>query len=308
MIYTERDAGIPAHHRQHGIEQIGLGCGILARRASWLGARVRRKLRATRPAVRILFASSHPYIPQIAGGAQSSTHELARELGSRGHAVGVHSGLLGRGWLGLRGRLALKLRRRRAYNDQSLGYPVYRSWFAWEGAAEVNRDFAPEVVVLQSGQPVRMAKAFQELGARIVVYFRNVEFDTDLGGDPRQLRPHRCIANSQFTAARYKEAYGLDPVVIYPLIQPERYRTETDGSSVVFINPHPDKGVDLAVALARRCPAIPFLFVEAWTLDTAAGAQLRRTLAQLPNVTLAPRTQDMRRTHRRARSVLAPRR
>jgi glycosyltransferase involved in cell wall biosynthesis len=256
--------------------------------------------------LRVLFASSHPYIPQIAGGAQSTTHELARELRSRGHEVGVHAGLIGRGWLGLRSRLVLKAGVRRAVRDRSLGYPVYRSWFAWEVAAEVYRDFRPQVVVLQSGLPVRMAKAFQQAGASVVVYFHNVEFGTDLGADPRELQPHRCIANSQFTAVSYREAFGLDPVVIYPLIQSQRYRTETDGSSVVFINPHPDKGVDLAIELARRCPSIPFLFVEAWTLEKDAATSLRRALATLRNVTLLPRTHDMRSVYRKARIVLAP--
>jgi glycosyltransferase involved in cell wall biosynthesis len=256
--------------------------------------------------MRILFATSHPHIPQIAGGAQSTTHELVLELKSRGHVVGVLSGLVGKGWLGLRNRAIMKATGRKAVEDRSLGYPVFRSWFAWDAAAEVNSRFRPQVVVLQSGNPIRMAKAFQEAGAHVVPYFHNVEFADDLGGNPRELAIRSCIANSQFTAAAYREEFGLDPTVIYPLIKAEDYRTDPVGSSVLFINPHPDKGVALAIALARRCSEIPFTFVEAWTLEARLREEVREALQPLRNVTLLPRTRDMRSIYRKARILLAP--
>jgi glycosyltransferase involved in cell wall biosynthesis len=74
----------------------------------------------------------------------------------------------------------------------------------------------------------------------------------------------------------------------------------------LFINPVAEKGVDIAIALARRCPDIPFLFVEAWTLDAKARAKLKADLAPLPKVTLSPRTRDMRSLYAKARLVLAP--
>ena len=40
----------------------------------------------------ITFASSHPYLPQIAGSTQSNTHEMAIELMARGHQVSVLPG------------------------------------------------------------------------------------------------------------------------------------------------------------------------------------------------------------------------
>ena len=54
--------------------------------------------------MRIVFASAHPYLPQIAGGSQSNTHEMAMDMRvsrstARTHVqnvllkVGVHSGL-----------------------------------------------------------------------------------------------------------------------------------------------------------------------------------------------------------------------
>jgi glycosyltransferase involved in cell wall biosynthesis len=256
--------------------------------------------------MRILIASSHPYIPQIAGGAQSSTHELALNLHARGHEVAVLCGLLGRGWLGLRNRLIMKATRRKAVMDEDLGYPVYRAWFAWQAAEEVYAAFRPDVIMLKSGHPVRICEALRHLGAAIIPCFHNVEFDTDLGGDARSLRPYRCISNSRFTAAAYKRAFGIESIVVHPFIRPERYRTRSDRSSVLFVNPVPEKGVELAIELARLCPHIPFIFVEAWTLAAGEKARLLSRLASLANVTFVPRTRDMRALYGKARIVLAP--
>jgi glycosyltransferase involved in cell wall biosynthesis len=256
--------------------------------------------------MRVLIASSHPYIPQIAGGTQSITHELALHLRSRGHAVAVLAGLIGTSGLGLRNRLFMKLTGRKSVTDRGLGYAVYRAWFAWEAAAEVCVDFRPHAVVLQAGHPVRICRALRDCGAALVPYLHNAPSDADLGGDPGELAPYPCLSNSQFTAAAYRDTCGIRSAVIYPFVNPERYRTRTDRSSVLFVNPVPEKGVDIAIGLARRCPDIPFLFVEAWTLDAHWKAQLKDTLAALPNVRLVPRTRDMRSLYARARIVLAP--
>jgi glycosyltransferase involved in cell wall biosynthesis len=256
--------------------------------------------------MRILIASSHPFIPQIAGGAQSSSHELALNLLARGYDVAMLCGLLGRGWLGLRNRAIMKVTGRHMATDWDMGYKVYRAWFAWRAAADVCAEFRPHAIMLKSGHPVRIAEALRGCGAAMIPCFHNVEFDTDLGGDARVLKPYPCISNSQFTANAYKEAFGIDSTVVHPFIRPELYRTRGEGEAVLFINPVPEKGVELAIALARLCPGIPFIFVEAWTLERTAKARLLSILATLPNVTFVSRTSDMRALYERARVVLAP--
>lgn len=254
--------------------------------------------------LRILLATAHPHIPQIAGGAQSSTHELAREFAAHGHDVAVLAGLTGEGWLGLRARVTLKLTGGAARDDE-LGYPTYRAWFPWDAADAVKTAFAPDVAFVQSGFPIRMAQALETVGVPTAVYFRNVEED-DIGGDPRDLGAARFIANSCFTAETYKARHGVDSAVVYPLVQAENYRTETDRSRIIFINPIPEKGVDIALAVAAACPDIPFLFVETWIPSSEQREALNAELAKLPNVTLIPRTRDMRIVYGKARIVLAP--
>jgi glycosyltransferase involved in cell wall biosynthesis len=255
--------------------------------------------------LKIVFASAHPYLPQIAGGSQSNTHEMARELLARGHEIGVLAGLTADGWIGTRGRIMMKLLRRKAIGDRSQGYCVYRSWFAWEGAADVVRSMAPDIIVAQSGKVLRVARAFRETGVPTVIYLHNVEFE-DHGEAIEKFGDAVFLANSQFTADRYRHAYGIRSTVINPLFQPERYQVRSTRERVLFVNPHPLKGVDLAIALARACPDIPFDFVESWTLSEEQRTALIRNLAGLSNVTLHARTDDMRKYYGRARVVLVP--
>ncbi|MFW5881333.1 MAG: glycosyltransferase [Roseicyclus sp.] len=261
-------------------------------------------IRSAVPALRILIGSAHPYLPQIRGGAQSSSHELALALRERGHEVAVLGGLTGRGRIGAVSRLRLKLGRRTYVRDAWPGYPVFRAWFAKDAAAEVAGDFRPDVAFLQSGRPMELAEAFSAAGVASVVYLRNVEED-DLGG-PVVAERSRFVANSRFTAERFAARHGIRSEVVHPLVRPDRYRTGTNRRNVTFINPHPHKGVDVAVALARRCPEIPFVFVRAWTLSKADERALSEAIATLPNVTLRPSVDDMRKIYREARLVLAP--
>ncbi|WP_072376803.1 glycosyltransferase [Hyphomicrobium sp. NDB2Meth4] len=255
--------------------------------------------------MRILLATAHPYIPQIAGGAQTSTHELACAFRERGHEVGVVCGLNASGLLAYRNRALMKLLRRRVMSDHSLGYPVYRSWFAWETLADVVESFKPDVLFAQSGLPARMGKAGQQLGLPVVVYLHNVEED-DFGGSFRDLAGVRYIANSHFTSRTFSVLHGLKSTVIHPLVDRSRYKTPLRCRNVTFVNPHPHKGSALALEIARQCSEIPFLFSECWTLGAEMRRDLMQKLADLPNVTLKPRTQHMKNIYRDTRVLLVP--
>ena len=255
--------------------------------------------------MKILLANAHPYIPQMRGGAQSSMHDLAIEFARRGHEVGALGGLTGQGWIGLKSRVKLKLGRRNHVVDHGLGYPVYRAWFAWEAVADVARRMGADVVVPGSWLPLRFAQALAGVDTRVVIYLHNVEVG-ELGGDPRDLKGVSYVANSRFTANRWKDLLGIRSDVVYPLIRRENYQTETTRENVTFINPHPKKGVEIALDVAERCPDIPFAFVEAWGLPPEVRESLLKRLATLPNVTLRPPTRDMKSVYGRAKIVIAP--
>lgn len=255
--------------------------------------------------MRFLFASAHPYLPQLAGGSQTNTHEMARALIARGHQVAVLAGLTGAGLLGLRHRLLLKARGRRVSVDCGLGYPVYRSWHAWEGAEETVTAFRPDIAVVQSGAILRVAGALRAASAPLLIYNHNIEFD-DHGAAMDAFRDELFIANSTFTAEAYRAEYRVDSTVIVPLFDRSRYQLESDRREVLFINPHPHKGVDIALHLARACPDIAFRFVMGWPLSPAEDARLRRDTAVLANVNLHAQTSIMAEHYRHARVLLAP--
>lgn len=258
--------------------------------------------------LRILFTLGDPFLPQRSGGAQSSTDQLAAALQAAGHEVAVLSGLEGGGWTELRSRLQRRLLRRDyAQNRMSGGYRVYRTWTPLD-ASEVVRRFRPDVAVVQNDntrRTVPLARSLEAAGVPVVFYFRNVELH-DLGGNPASLRAARFVANSRFTAQTYARAFGVQATVIPPLVEPDLYRTDTTRENVTFINPVPVKGLDTALSVAEHCPDIPFVFVESWPLSPARRQDLEARIATMPNVTLRPRTGDMKSVYGQAKMLLAP--
>ena len=252
--------------------------------------------------MRCLMVTGFNYFPQSTGGAESSTNELALALLQAGHKVAVLAALMPtRDRTYFRNRLIAKLTRNPAPTDIFSGYPVYRAWSSLDALEAVCADF-------KSGEPARLTRASLAMGFRTVLYLRDVDYSSH-GGSYEPHENLRVIANSEFTSRRFKETFGIESIVVPPAIDPERYKvppSEMVGDSVLFINPHPNKGVDTAIELARLNPDIPFIFQESWRLDTPLKAALQQQTSSLANVEWrAPQT-NMREVYRRARIVLIP--
>lgn len=255
--------------------------------------------------MRVLFAGGNGYYPQFHGGVQSSTHHLVEQLRARGHEAAVLAALFGDDVFGFKARVKMKLLRQGATIDTYPGYPVVRAWFPWEAAAFAVQRTRPDVAVVQCHKSVPLGRALEAEGVPLVVYLRNVEFH-ELAGDLRELKSARYIANSEFTARTYKDRFGFDSVVIPPTIDPEAYRTDSTREFVTFINVYPEKGFELALKVAGRCPDIPFLFLESWKLDDGHRQQVLAVLEPLKNTTFVNRTTDMRSIYGRTKILLAP--
>ena len=255
--------------------------------------------------MKILMCSAQPYLPQVVGGAQASTHELSLEARDLGHSVSALVGLGGEGWTALRGRVLLRLQKRQAVRDNGLGYPVFRAWRPEVAAADLARSLKPDVAVIPTSRAVPLGQALRAEAVPLVVYLRDVEFD-ELGGAISHLKGAHFIANSHFTAQRYNKAFGIQSTVIPPLFRRESYLSVADGEFVTFVNPHPLKGLDIALALAERLPDIPFNFVSGWALSAEDQQRLDGRLKGMPNVVLRARTRDMREVYRQTRVLIAP--
>jgi glycosyltransferase involved in cell wall biosynthesis len=256
--------------------------------------------------IRILFVTDHTYPPQRVGGAESSTHDLALTLKEKGVEVAVLATIDISGYVGLRNRILRRVLRRGGFPaDHLMGYPVFRGHDPTQAAREMLGRFRPSAVVVTAGKHSPLSHAFLRAGVPTVVYFRDVE--VSLIGGPLPTDPGVAyISNSRFNAARMRAVVGVEPVVIPPLVRPERFRTDTTRRRVLFVNPVPEKGVDLAFRLAEGRPDIPFDFVEAWPLSKRRRAVLLARARGIANLAWHPAVNDPSRLYRDARILLVP--
>jgi len=153
--------------------------------------------------------------------------------------------------------------------------------------------------------PVRMALAARPTGLPIIMQLHDTEFELH-GGDFSELQGIPCVSNSFFTADKYRNAFGVDSTVIYPIILASDYQTVSSREVITFVNPITVKGLDIAVEIARRCPDLPFEFVESWPLKAEQRRELAHKLTGRRNVTLRPPTCEMKEVYGKSKILLAP--
>lgn len=181
---------------------------------------------------------------------------------------------------------------------------MFRGWKPVEGIAEVVEAFSPDAVVVQAGRPVPLADRLVSLGVPTVFYIHDTQFD-EMGGAIRPGPGLLFLANSEFTAREARERLGVDPVVLPPLVSPDPYPTATSGENVLFVNPHPRKGAEVAFRLAESRPDIPFVFLESWE-GYRELEEYRDRAGRLSNISWRGRVSDMRAIYARTRVLLVP--
>lgn len=236
----------------------------------------------------------------------SNTHDFALELIERGHDVSVAAKLQPNDFLALRTRLLGKLIGKKRVYDRVMGYPVYRRWFLNESdLTDIIERARPDVVIVQAAESIMAARHLQKLGVPVILYFHDVEFDL-LGGDPSELKNVIFLSNSQFTANKYQQKFGITSTVIAPIFRASSYRAPRVPENVTMINPQPVKGSDIVLELIAACPDIPFCLVESWELSADDKAMWHQKMKRHPNLTLRARTTDMASVYQRAKLVLMP--
>ncbi len=256
--------------------------------------------------MRVLFVNPRPYLPQLLGGVETTTFDLVQELLKCGHDAAVMAQIKKYDRLWLRNRLKSRLTHRRFPVDSYRGTRVYRGYEHAHALPEVLADFRPDVLVIAGGPPhaFHLAKECVRTGLRTAFYFHElvaVRQNPDCGIPAAA----RLLANSRYTARALRDLLGREASAIPPLVDPAAYRTPTTRQYVTMINPRGIKGGETAVELARACPDIPFLLIEAWYPDNTV-APLRAAAARLPNVTWRRSTADMRGIYAETRILLVP--
>lgn len=251
--------------------------------------------------MRVLFATSYPYLPQAFSGATVSTNAIAVSLGERGFQVGVVAGLREGDWPWFKNRVVSKLRGKNVHTKSKFcGYPVFRGW-GHHGIPEVVENFKPDIVLLQTCPLRAYADLFLNLGLHVIVCLRDATF---YGGNLIEHPSLRYISNSGFIAGKLRADYGIESEVISPLVLPEKCRTHTTRENVLFVNPVEDKGVEIALRLAEERPDIPFDFVECW--ERSALIRNSERVRRAKNICWHKPQLDASAIYHRARLLLMP--
>lgn len=240
------------------------------------------------------------------GGATRSTYELARALAARGHDVGLvvrdesaprryelHRRLVnlrvktqGRPGHDLVDRLTRLVGRGLRAGPPTTGA---RSWIAVRpenALAAAVRAIQPEIVVVNSIDLPAWRQLRADLasaGIPVALYLR--EENGLLHLSHSHIEPDLLLANARGHADA-AAALGYEAIVVPSVVDCATCRVTSTRERVLFINPVAMYGVDIALALARARPTIPFAFVESWPLADDEFAALQSEIAALSNVEL----------------------
>ncbi len=251
--------------------------------------------------MRILFATTHKHLPELRGGMEVNTHELAREFISRGHAVGVVCGLAGVGFTGLIARSCIKLLGTIAPCDTQNGYPVWRAWDSVQVVPNVVKAFQPDGIIVQGGAGFdELLRCCLAMSLPVVCYLHTPD-RLPLAEDVQANPNLHFVANSQFTRALHPDKAISE--VFHPLIRRADYEVQSDRSSAIFVNPALHKGLEVVEQIATARADVPFLFV-ANRRDRGGGVGGR--ILECPNVRTIGPFRDMRKVYCRAKLVCMP--
>ena len=265
---------------------------------------------------KLLFVTTLPFYPDAAGGAEQSSHYLFKSLCQLGWQIEVFCGLSRRSpyfwhacW-----QAGVSFRKLpRCVMDKDLGYPCWRQikkfskehhWI--ESLDQRLREYQPDVVCsnYRHRETLLSYAAHQNYPTFYFVrWLSKIEAGSILPDD------FHVIANSPFTAAKIAQFSRNDVGLVLPFIDLNQYRaTKRKRQYITFINPIPQKGLDLAIEITRSLPQERFLFVKGkWGLYSNSSIEaFMKPIYKLPNVKVWDHQQDMRRVYAMSDILLVP--
>jgi glycosyltransferase involved in cell wall biosynthesis len=277
----------------------------------------------------LLFITPARFYPEARRGASRSAVELLRRLATRGWTVEAICGTASGSAHGqdLRRACSKDTPTPDFVVDDDLGFPCWRGAPAPPAEGQPDADWLdqlsevdrhafflrpllsrlqarrPDLVVAQMfGGPALLAESVRR-GVPGFFLDRDVTPPQGSLGDQLGLAGVHRIANSPLVASWLVASGHPDPGVVLPIVEPERYRVDDrERRFITFINPIREKGVGLAVEIARRMPEAQFLFVH---VKRAVGASERRT-EYGSNVVTWDETEDARDIYRVTDILLHP--
>jgi glycosyltransferase involved in cell wall biosynthesis len=252
--------------------------------------------------ISVLFVSKN-HLPHI-GGAEISTHHLAYALASSGHRVHVVTQVRRRSALGVFDVVIGRITKRSlTHVDSSLGYRVVRSVTPLQVLRSVCCSLNPDAIVVTGTDPAFAVSVLERTADwPSILYLRGAHSVPFVVSG---VHYDAVVANSPFIA-RAVRSLGVDAAFLPSVFPREVYRVTTTREKVLFVNPIPKKGVDIALYLAAKRPDIPFVFSLSWRMKRRALRRLRAKVRTFGNVEIRKATHEPAVLFRDARLIIVP--
>lgn len=253
---------------------------------------------------KLLFVTKLPFYPDASGGAEQSSLYLFKSLRELGWQIEVFCGLSLRSpyfWRACWQALMRFQKPSYSVMDEDLGYPCWRQirkfskerqWI--ECLDQRLHEYRPDVVLIHNlhTDPILNYPAHQ--GYPTYYFVRSICNIKAGFVVPDQFH---AIANSPFTASIITQFTRNEIGVVLPFIDLDQYRViKRERQYITFINTIPQKGLDVAIEIARCLPQERFLFVKGkWGNYSASKIEaLMKPIYKLPNVEVWNHQHDMR--------------
>lgn len=246
------------------------------------------------------------YFPWLRGGLEltaRSVLETLIDLPAEGHLAAAPQPAPA----SLATRLGRKLRGAYRSGYRLDRHQVHTDLYHPAALAELVERLQPSALICHVSGDDALVKQVIDLDLPTLFYVHGSRFNHAFDGH-QAMRLRRFAAESSFIGGLVSAATGEATEIIRPLLDPQRYRVDATGDAVLVVNPHPMKGGQQVVNMARALPQRTFLVVGGWahTSDDDEVQQVEKALAQLPNVQRVAHLDDMRAVFRRSRCLLMP--
>jgi len=265
---------------------------------------------------KLLFVTQNPFLPDSSGGAQKSAHYLFQSLISRGWKVEVicASSIKTPRFRKsvIQSILCLNLPQRFTV-DTELGFPCWRhalkysSQSHWINLLENRLNaYQPDVVLGDSSPNCPLLKHAISKSFKTFYIGRNINITQSTSILPDELN---LMANSPFVASVISQIMNQEVEVILPFVDVKSYRVEKIISKyITFVNPVPEKGVNIAIQVAKALPNENFLFVKGkWShMRPEKVEEYLQPAYTLPNVDIWENQSNMQEVYKVTRIMLVP--
>jgi glycosyltransferase involved in cell wall biosynthesis len=268
------------------------------------------------PSRTLLYATRGPFYPEAAGGAEQSDVALFSRLRKLGWRVEALCRSAPREpWARAASRKELERLglSSRLLTDEDAGFPCHRlvsaeqgpeAWLPW-----LDRRIDSLRPDLVAGGPDPGCPLLARARARgLPTFFFAHNLAALEVGRPLPEGLH-VVADSPRTAERLRPLVRGELATVLELVEPDRYRVARRSPRfVTFVNPVPEKGLHVALEVARRLPEERFLFVKGrWSgVGDEEAERLLAPARELPNVEVWDFRTDMREVYAATATLLVP--